>query len=126
AAQQGAAQRAAAEQGVARTVHGETADVETLDREKAAASIAAGRASSSEERAGAAAGMTTVPRPTYLDAPEMQRVITDTVTAPAKAPEGEVRLADGVSETHRARVRRAAQTNPNLDLDSVLARRRAS
>ena len=66
----------------------------------------------------------TVPRPTYLDAPEMQRSAPARIEAEAKAPSADVRLADGVSVLQRRRAR--AQAAPSLDLDSVLARRRAS
>jgi hypothetical protein len=66
----------------------------------------------------------TVPRPTYLDAPEMQRSAPARIETAEKAPSGDVRLADGVSELQRRRQR--AQAAPALDLDSVLARRRAS
>lgn len=66
----------------------------------------------------------TVPRPTYLDAPEMQRSAPARIETDEKAPSGDVRLADGVSELQRRRQR--AQAAPALDLDSVLARRRAS
>ncbi|XNY99418.1 hypothetical protein ACL90Y_06430 [Micrococcus luteus] len=66
----------------------------------------------------------TVPRPTYLDAPEMQRSAPARIETEPKAPSGDVRLAEGVSELQRRRAR--AQAAPSLDLDSVLARRRAS
>lgn len=66
----------------------------------------------------------TVPRPTYLDAPEMQRSAPARIETAEKAPSGDVRLADGVSELQRRRLR--AEAAPSLDLDSVLARRRAS
>ncbi|WIK83311.1 hypothetical protein [Micrococcus lylae] len=66
----------------------------------------------------------TVPRPTYLDAPEMQRSAPARIETAEKVPSGDVRLADGVSELQRRRLR--DQATPALDLDSVLARRRAS
>ncbi|PNL18423.1 hypothetical protein [Micrococcus sp. FDAARGOS_333] len=66
----------------------------------------------------------TVPRPTYLDAPEMQRSAPARIETAEKVPSGDVRLAEGVSELQRRRLR--DQATPALDLDSVLARRRAS
>lgn len=68
-----------------------------------------------------------VPRPTYLDAPEMLRPAPAPLTAPEAAGSG-VRLKDAAraAEREEALSATAEQDVAALDLDHVLARRRAS
>ncbi|QCP07630.1 hypothetical protein FDF08_06175 [Micrococcus luteus] len=68
-----------------------------------------------------------VPRPTYLDAPEMLRPAPAPLTAP-EAAGSDVRLKDAAraAEHEEALSATAEQDVAALDLDHVLARRRAS
>lgn len=68
-----------------------------------------------------------VPRPTYLDAPEMLRPAPAPLTAP-EAAGSDVRLKDAAraAEREEALSATAEQDVAALDLDHVLARRRAS
>ncbi|MFJ3312076.1 hypothetical protein ACIPJU_04610 [Micrococcus endophyticus] len=68
-----------------------------------------------------------VPRPTYLDAPEMLRPVPAPLTAP-EAAGSDVRLKDAAraAEREEALSATAEQDVAALDLDHVLARRRAS
>ncbi|MCR8676555.1 hypothetical protein NWP10_12200, partial [Micrococcus sp. HG099] len=68
-----------------------------------------------------------VPRPTYLDAPEMLRPAPAPLTAPDAAG-SDVRLKDAAraAEREEALSATAEQDVAALDLDHVLARRRAS
>ena len=65
-----------------------------------------------------------VPRPTYLDAPEAERPIPAPLVRPeVPAYQPGTKLKDGVSEEYLARVQ--ATAHRALDLDKVLERRRA-
>lgn len=127
---------ARAEQEAAASISAEAPAPATVDPATAAPSLPAAPASATDAAEHQSPAVTeteqdpitvvlpTVPRPTYLDAPEMQRSAPARLDTADKAPSGRVRLADGVSELQRRRTR--AQAARPLDLDSVLARRRAS
>ena len=70
------------------------------------------------------ATLPSVPRPTYLDAPEAIRPEQKPLELPeVKAAQPGTRLKDGVSAEYQARVQASAQRT--MDLDKVLERRRA-
>jgi hypothetical protein len=71
-----------------------------------------------------ASGVPSVPRPTYLDAPEVHRPVPAPLETP-QTPKSDpgTKLKSGVSAEYRATVE--ATANRTLDLDKVLERRRA-
>lgn len=72
----------------------------------------------------AQATLPSVPRPTYLDAPEAIRPDQKPLELPeVKVAQPGTRLKDGVSAEYQARMQASAQRT--LDLDKVLERRRA-
>lgn len=65
-----------------------------------------------------------LPRPMYLDAPEVEREAPEPLATPqAPTPSPDVQLSDGVSSHYQDKITEKANTR--LDLDKVLNRRRA-
>ena len=65
-----------------------------------------------------------LPRPIYLDTPEVEREAPEPMQAPDEpTPSPDVQLAAGVSSQYQDKI--AAKANTRLDLDKVLNRRRA-
>ncbi|MFC7400814.1 hypothetical protein [Citricoccus sp. GCM10030269] len=83
-----------------------------------------GAQTSATEQGAPASTVPSVPRPTYLDAPETHRAHPEplTIPEPPLASPG-TKLKSGVSAEYRAKVE--ATANRTLDLDKVLERRRA-
>lgn len=65
-----------------------------------------------------------LPRPMYLDAPEVTREAPQPLETPQKpTPSRDVQLSEGVSSEYQEKI--AEKANTRLDLDKVLNRRRA-
>ena len=65
-----------------------------------------------------------VPRPMYLDTPEVQREAPEPLERPEEpTPSRQVQLSEGVSSQYQEKIQQKANTR--LDLDKVLNRRRA-
>jgi hypothetical protein len=65
-----------------------------------------------------------LPRPIYLDAPEVAREPPEPLAAPEDpTPSPDVQLSDGVSSQYQDKI--SEKANTRLDLDKVLNRRRA-
>ena len=65
-----------------------------------------------------------VPRPMYLDTPEVQREVPEPLETPQEpTPSRQVQLSEGVSSQYQEKIQQKANTR--LDLDKVLNRRRA-
>lgn len=65
-----------------------------------------------------------VPRPMYLDTPEVQREAPEPLETPEEpTPSRQVQLSEGVSSQYQEKIQQKANTR--LDLDKVLNRRRA-
>lgn len=106
----------------------DTQPQETTDRASGGADRTAERSAPSGTAAGGTSpvggGLPSVPRPTYLDAPEAVRPEPRPLEAPpAPAAAPGTTLKSGVSSEYSAKVE--ATASRTLDLDRVLARRRA-
>lgn len=67
---------------------------------------------------------TPVPRPMYLDTPDVEREAPEPLEAPEEpTPSRQVQLSEGVSSQYQEKISQKANTR--LDLDKVLKRRRA-
>ena len=65
-----------------------------------------------------------LPRPMYLDAPEVEREAPEPLATPQDpSPSADVQLSDGVSSQYQEKI--SEKANTRLDLDKVLNRRRA-
>ena len=65
-----------------------------------------------------------LPRPIYLDAPEVERAAPEPLETPQDpTPSSDVLLSDGVSSQYQDKI--SEKANTRLDLDKVLNRRRA-
>lgn len=65
-----------------------------------------------------------LPRPMYLDAPEVTREVPEPMETPQDpAPSRQVQLSEGVSSQYQDKI--SEKANTRLDLDKVLNRRRA-